>query len=231
MRIHYLQHVPFEDLANISRWAEERGHDVSHTLLFSNKGLPGMEEFDWLIVMGGPMNICEHDRYPWLVAEKRFIKQAIEKDKIVLGICLGAQLMADVMGGQVRRNEYREIGWHAVRLTPEGRYSRLFHVLPREFTAFHWHGDTFAVPPGAVHTAESDACRDQAFEMGKVVGLQFHLESSMDSIDHLIANCSDELDDGIYVQRQKELLSHLDRFSEINGLMDTFLDNMESELG
>jgi GMP synthase-like glutamine amidotransferase len=231
MRIHYLQHVPFEDLANIMRWAEERGHDVSQTLLFSKDRLPELKDFDWLIVMGGPMNIYEHDRYPWLVREKRFIGDAIANDKIVLGICLGAQLMADVLGGNVRRNEHREIGWHKVRLTPEAKASSLFRVLPGEFTAFHWHGDTFAIPPGAVHTAKSDACSNQAFEMGRAVGLQFHLESSMDSIDHLIANCSDELNEGIYVQRQKELLSHIDRFREINGLMNIFLDNMERELG
>jgi GMP synthase-like glutamine amidotransferase len=231
MRIHYLQHVPFEDLANIRRWAEERGHDVSRTLLFSNDRIPGLMEFDWLIIMGGPMNIYEHDTYPWLIREKMFIREAIANDKIVLGICLGAHLMADVLGGNVRRSAYREIGWHKVRLTPEAKASRLFHVLPGEFIAFHWHGDTFAVPPGALRTAESDACRNQAFEMGRAVGLQFHLESSMDSIDHLISNCSDELDEGAYVQGQKELLSHIDRFSEINGLMNIFLDNMERELG
>lgn len=231
MRIHYLQHVPFEDLANIERWADERGHEVSRTLLFAGEGLPDLDNFDWLIVMGGPMNIYEQDKYPWLVPEKAFIHRAISGDKIALGICLGAQLMADVLGGRVRRNEYREIGWHKVRLTPEAKASKIFGVLPQEFTAFHWHGDTFAIPPGAVHTAESEACRNQAFETGRAIGLQFHLESSMDSIDHLISNCGDELTDGVYVQRPKELLSHIDRFSEINGLMDIFLDNIEKQLG
>ncbi len=231
MRIHYLQHVPFEDLANIERWANDKGHGITRTSLFANEVLPGLDKFDWLIVMGGPMNIYEHDKYPWLVREKEFIRKAIAGDKIVLGICLGAQLMADVLGGKVRRNEYREIGWHKVRLTPEARASRIFGVMPKEFMAFHWHGDTFSIPSGAVHTAESEACNNQAFEMGKAIGLQFHLESSMDSIDHLISNCSDELTDGLYVQKPKELLAHLDRFSEINGLMDIFLDNIERVMG
>ncbi len=231
MRIHYLQHVPFEDLANIDAWAKKRGHDVSGTMLFQDEPLPALDEFDWLIIMGGPMNIYEHDKYPWLVREKEFIRRAIDADKIVLGICLGAQLMADVLGGKVRRNEHKEIGWFPVRLTADAMRSPVFRVLPEEFVAFHWHGDTFDIPPGAVRTAESQACRNQAFVMGKAVGLQFHLESSMDSIDHLILNCSDELKDGKYVQRPKELLSHLDRFPEIRILMEVFLSHMEKVLG
>jgi GMP synthase-like glutamine amidotransferase len=231
MRIHYLQHVPFEDLANIESWARSRGHALTRTLLFQDESLPKMEDFDWLIIMGGPMNIYEHDKYPWLVKEMEFIKQAIAGDKIVLGICLGAQLMADVLGGKVRKNEVREIGWFPVTLTAEGRASRIFGILPERFVAIHWHGDTFAIPPKATRTAESEACKNQAFELGKAIGLQFHLESSMDSIDHLIQNCADELTDGRYVQRPKELLAHLDRFPEIRGLMEAFLDNMEKVLG
>lgn len=227
MKIHYLQHVPFEDLANIEKWAENRGHDISRTLLFSGDSLPKPEEFDWLIIMGGPMNIYEHSKYPWLIQEKKFIGDAIKSDKIVLGICLGAQLIADVLGGKVSRNEFREIGWHNVRLTSVGRNSRIFGILPEEFPAFHWHGDTFDVPARAIHTAFSAACKNQAFEAGLAIGLQFHLESSRDSIDHLISNCSDELTSGAYVQSQNELLSHLDKLTEINRLMEKFLDNIE----
>jgi GMP synthase (glutamine-hydrolysing) len=131
----------------------------------------------------------------------------------------------------VRRNKHREIGWFQVQLTPEARASRIFRVLPERFMAFHWHGDTFDIPPGAVHVAESLACKNQAFVLGKAVGLQFHLESSRDSIDHLIQSCADELTDGKYVQRPKELLAQLDRFLEIRSLMEIFLDNMEGVLG
>ncbi len=231
MRIHYLQHVPFEDLANIDAWAKKRDHEIFGTMLFQDEPFPELSEFDWLMIMGGPMNIYEHDRYPWLGREKEFIGRAIAADKIVLGICLGAQLMADALGGGVRRNEQKEIGWLPVRLTPEAKSSKIFRVLPDNFVAFHWHGDTFDIPPAAVRMAESQACKNQAFEIGRAVGLQFHLESSMDSIDHLILNCSDELSEGRYVQRPKELLSHLDRFSEIRMLMEVFLDNMEKALG
>lgn len=231
MRLHYLQHVPFEDLARIEDWARDRGHEISRTLLFDGQELPELDEFDWLVIMGGPMNIYEEDKYPWLAREKRFIREAVAGDKIVLGICLGGQLIADVMGGKVRKNPYKEIGWHPVKLTPEGQESRIFGVLPNSFMAFHWHGDTFEIPPQAIRAAESEACANQAFAFGKAIGLQFHLESSMNSIDHLIKNCSDELVDGKYIQRPEEILSHTDRFPEMNGMMDHFLDNMQKELG
>lgn len=177
------------------------------------------------------MNIYEEDKYPWLDGEKKFIREAISSNKIVLGICLGAQLIADVLGGRVRRNLYKEIGWHPVKLTPEGQKSRIFNVLPNSFVAFHWHGDTFEIPPKAVRAAESDACANQAFALGKAIGLQFHLESSMDSIDNLTKNCCDELVDEKYIQCQEEILSHAERFPEINRLMDLFLDTIEKELG
>jgi GMP synthase-like glutamine amidotransferase len=231
LRIHYLQHVPFEDLANIERWAKSRGHDISRTRLFSDEPFPERSNFDWLMVMGGPMNIYEHERYPWLEGEKEFIRQAIAAGKIVLGICLGAQLMADVLGGSVIANEHKEIGWFEVRLTGEGRSSPLFSALPDRFTAFHWHGDTFQIPPGAVRTAESRACANQAFVQGKAVGLQFHLESSQESLDHLLENCADELRDGPFVQREEELAAGRDRFPEILGLMETFLDRMARAFG
>ena len=231
MKLHYLQHVPFEDLARIEDWARDRGHQISRTLLFDGQELPGMDEFDWLVIMGGPMNIYEEDKYSWLAGEKRFIRDAIASNKIVLGICLGGQLIADVLGGKVRRNLHKEIGWYSVKLTPEGQKSRIFNVLPNTFMALHWHGDTFETPPAALRTAESESCADQAFVLGKAIGLQFHLESSMDSIDSLIKNCSDELIEGRYIQSPQEIRSHVDRFPEMNRLMALFLDTIEKELG
>jgi len=231
MKIHYLQHVPFEDLANIESWARSRGHDLTRTQLFLDEALPEMNQFDWLIIMGGPMNIYEDDKYPWLAREKEFIRHAIACDKIVLGICLGAQLMADVLGGVVRRNGYREIGWFPVDLTKEGILSPIFSVLPQRFVALHWHGDTFEIPPGAARMAESRACTNQAFMQGKAIGLQFHLESSRESIDRMLLNCSDELTEGPYVQGPEELSAQAEQFSQIQGLMEQFLDRVVEELG
>lgn len=141
-----------------------------------------MHEFDWLLVMGGPMNIYEEDKYPWLSKEKRFIRDAIASNKVALGICLGGQLITDVLGGKVRKNSYKEIGWYPISLTPEGQKSRIFKVLPKKFIALHWHGNMFDIQPQALRTAESDGCSNQAVMLGEAVGLQFHLELSMDTL-------------------------------------------------
>ena len=232
MRIHSLQHVPFEDLGNIEVWAKDRGHGVSRTLLFRQEPLPRFSDFDWLIIMGGPMNVYEEEKYRWLTEEKKFIAGAIGRGKILLGVCLGAQLIADVLGARVYKNTHKEIGWHPVRLTPDGEESRLWGSLSARFIAFHWHGDTFDIPGGAVRTAGSEGCANQAFEYkGRVVGLQFHLESTMGSIQRLIQNCGNELVDGPYIQQPEEMLAPEENLREIRGRLESFLDGMERGTG
>jgi GMP synthase-like glutamine amidotransferase len=229
MRIHSLEHEPFEGLANIELWAKKKGHTISRTLLFNNEELPDMNEFDWLIIMGGSMNIYEEEKYPWLREEKNFIAEAIAGKKIVLGICLGSQLIADVLGGRVSKNEYKEIGWLPVSLTKVAGNSPVFSNLPRKFTAFQWHGDTFKIPPGAVRIAESEGCANQAFEYGRVVGLQFHFEYSEKSINLMLKNCADEIVDGKYIQKPEEIVSRMENVREMNKLLELMLDNIERE--
>ncbi len=229
MRIHSLEHEPFEGLANIEVWAKNRGHSISRTLLFNNEELPDMGDFDWLVIMGGSMNIYEEEKYPWLRAEKNFIAEAIATRKIVLGVCLGSQLAADVLGGRVSRNKYKEIGWFPVSLTGEARNSPVFSTLPGAFVAFHWHGDTFKIPPGAARTAQSDGCANQAFEYGRVIGLQFHLEYSAESISLMFRNCGDEIVDGKYVQKPDEIISQISNVHKMNEILNTLLDNIERE--
>lgn len=232
LRIHYLQHVEFEDAANIVPWAEARGHTLNRTRLYENESPPSVDAFDWLVIMGGPMNVYEHERYPWLVREKRFIADAIGRNKPALGICLGAQLIADVLGGRVTRNREKEIGWFPVSLTDGARGSPLFHALPRQFLPFHWHGDTFSIPPGAVHAASSEACANQAFQYGdRVVGLQFHLDYSAASIGKMVESCGDELVDAPHIQRSPETLTDAARAAGLQDLLDKFLDAMERRLG
>lgn len=230
IRMHYLQHVPFEDLANIEVWAKEKGFSITSTKLYSDESLPMRDEFDWLVIMGGPMNIYEEHIYRWLGQEKRFIEQAISDGKLVLGICLGAQLIADVLGGKVHKNKYKEIGWFDVELTADAKNSRVFNNLGERFIAFHWHGDTFDIPPGCIHAAKSEVCANQAFatEDGKVVGLQFHLETSRESIEKLLKYCKDDIiDGGKYVQSEEEMLSKADEYLKaINEQMVKLLENM-----
>ncbi|MDD5474695.1 MAG: type 1 glutamine amidotransferase [Candidatus Methanoperedens sp.] len=229
MRIHSLEHEPFEGLANIEVWAKNRGHSISRTLLFNDEELPDIDDFDWLVIMGGSMNIYEEEKYPWLRKEKNFIAEAIAGKKIVLGVCLGSQLIADVLGGKVSRNRYKEIGWFPVTLTKDAKNSSVFSTFPGRFTAVHWHGDTFKIPPGAARIAESEACPNQAFEYGRVIGLQFHLEYSAKSIDLMFKNCSEDLVDGKYIQKPDEIVSQNSNVVETQILLNLLLDNIERE--
>ena len=157
--------------------------------------------------------------------EKKFIGQVLKQGKRILGICLGAQLLVEVLGGRVYKNQYKEIGWHPVFLSTHGKQSAFFSVLPPEFTAFHWHGDTFDLPLSCVRLASSEGCLNQAFEYGpNVLGLQFHLESSAESIQALIENCSGDMTEGKYVQTAREILSQAEKLPEIYRRMNQLLD-------
>lgn len=229
MRLHSLEHEPFEGLANIEVWANKKGHNITRTLLFNNEELPEMDDFDWLVIMGGSMNIYEEEKYQWLREEKNFIAEAVAKKKIVLGVCLGAQLVADVLGGKVTQNKYKEIGWFPVSLTEEARNSSIFSSFPITFTAFHWHGDTFKIPYGARRIAESEVCPNQAFEYGRLIGLQFHLEYSEKSINLMFQNCGDEIVDGKYIQKPDEIVSQNRNVAQTKILLNLLLDNIERE--
>jgi len=201
MRIHVLQHVPFEGPAGIADWAARKGYPITTTLLFDHTALPDQKEFDRLVVMGGPMGVKDEIRYPWMTREKEHVREAISNGKTVVGICLGAQLIADVLGGQVYPNPHKEIGWLPIELTEQGRSSGPLASLPHRFEVFHWHGDTFALPEGAVHLARSSGCENQAFLYGgRVLGLQFHLESTPESVVDIVSNCAEDIVPGEYVQ-------------------------------
>ncbi len=228
MRIHYFQHVPFEGLGSIRHWAESRKHHVSATRWYNDERLSSIEGIDWLIVMGGPMGVTDEDKFPWLNAEKEFILQAIERKCKVLGICLGAQLIASVLGAKVGKNPVKEIGWHEVMLTEEGKSSKIFNVLPERFAAFHWHGDTYELPAGAQCLARSKACKEQAFIYGdRVLGLQFHLDVQLPNVEQLITNCGTDLQEGAYVQKPADMLARQDHFKDIQKKLFLLLDRFE----
>ena len=229
MRIHYLQHVPYEGIAAIAEWAAARGHQVSGTPMFAQEFLhPG--EFEMLVVMGGPMNIHQEREYPWLAEEKRFIRAAIGEGKLVLGICLGAQLVADALGGEVAPGPQPEIGWYPVDLTENGRTSVVFGALPERFDTLHWHGDTFTIPPGAQRTASSACTPNQAFEShgGRVVGLQFHMEATPASWAALSREAAEELSPGgEWISSAEEMLGKRALFEPNNRMLFSLLDAME----
>jgi GMP synthase-like glutamine amidotransferase len=228
MRLHYLQHVPFEDAGHITDWARDRGHHVSHTRLDLNEPLPDLDSFDWLVVLGGPMSVRQQAKFPWLAAEKEFIRAAIGQGSFLLGICLGGQLAAEVLGGRVTRNPCREIGWFQVALTAEGKESPCFRSFPSRFLAFQWHGETFSIPPGAVRAAWSPACQNQAFLYeDRVIGLQFHLEYTGQGIQRMVQNCGRELLETPTIQKAEEILSHPERITRTHELLERMLDTLE----
>jgi len=227
MNLHYLQHVPFEGLGSIEDWVRRRGHTLSATQLYLDAPLPAVETLDLLLVLGGSMSIYQEANYPWLTAEKRFIEQAIAAGRRVLGVCLGAQLIADVLGAKVYANTDKEIGWFQVEATQVASSNSLFASLPRRIEAFHWHGDTFDIPAGAVHAARSTGCTNQAFVYDeRVVGLQFHLEMTPASAQQIIAHCADEIVEGRYIQTPQAMLADARRFDNINCAMHQLLDRL-----
>ena len=230
MKIHYLQHAPFEDLGSIADWIQSKGHALTCTRLYQGEILPNPAEFDWLIIMGGPMNVYETDRYPWLTGEKTWIRSAIDNRLMVMGICLGAQLIASALGARVIKNPQQEIGWFPITRSDELANSPLARILPEEIEVFHWHGDTFELPAGAIRIAASKACRNQGFVYrGRVIGLQFHLETTTTGIEQLIEHCGSEITTAPYIQTPEVMLSSdPGRFQGINDLLYKLLDYQES---
>jgi len=219
MKIHWLQHVSFEGLGCMEPWLIENGHDVSSTRFWADDRLPDTENVDGLIVMGGPMGVYDESIYPWLAEEKAFIKKIIAQNKPVLGICLGAQLIAEVLGAKVGKNKQREIGFFP--LTGDGK------IFPAEFMAFHWHGDTFGIPDGATHLASSPACGNQAFiYKDNVLGLQFHLETTEESLRALCTNCADEITEGPFIQTLEQMTPFFAELPAANARMFDLLKRL-----
>jgi GMP synthase-like glutamine amidotransferase len=232
MRIHHLQHVPFEGIGSMEPYFINQGHKLSSTHLYRNEPLPQLHDFDWLIVMGGPMGVRDELQYPWMRQEKSFIKSSMESGKIVLGICLGAQLIADVLGAKVYKNRYREIGWFPLHVTEQADTTVFQGLFPQGIEVFHWHGDTFDIPESGVLVASSEACQNQGFIVeNRIVGLQFHLETTPGSAKALVENCRNELDGSEFVQDEKELLLDESRFLHINKVMNSVLGRLEINWG
>ncbi|MDF7825635.1 type 1 glutamine amidotransferase [Pontiellaceae bacterium B12227] len=220
MRLHWLQHVEFEGLGFIEDWAVEQGFAITCTRLYENDDFPELDDFDWLIVMGGPMGIFDYNDYPWLTEEKEFIELAIDEEKTVLGICLGAQLMADVLGAKVYPGPQKEIGWFPIHRSADAPA-----LIPEELTVFHWHGDTFETPDNAVPLATSNPGINQGFVYNdRAVALQFHMETTPESMASLIENCGHELVDAPFVQSEEELKAGLPNIGTVNAAMKQLLD-------
>jgi len=205
MRAHCLQHVQAEGPAYIAEWFAKAGHELTITHLYEGDGLPDPAGVDLLVVMGGPMGATDDATVPWLSAEVAFIGELIDAGRPVLGVCLGAQLVARALGAAVRPNREPEIGWFPVRATTSGRED--VFTFPARQVAFHWHSDTFDLPESAVLLASSDACENQAFQFGdRVIGIQCHLEVTPVAVAGMVHVFGDQLMPGPHVQSEDEIL-------------------------
>lgn len=190
-----IQHVACEPPGLIAEVVEAHGIAIEYVRPFQQQAVPSsLSQYDGLVVMGGPMGVYEQDAHPFLRDELRLIEQALRAGKPVLGVCLGSQLLAAVLGAPVTRGPQKEIGWFPVTLTAAATQLPAWRAVPSRFTAWHWHGDVFGLPTGAVSLASSELTAHQAFAFGRAaLGILFHLEVTAAMIAEMVATFADEM--------------------------------------
>ena len=227
MRLHYLQHVHFESPGYILEWAEAQGADITSTHFYQDDyALPTIDDFDFLVVMGGPMGVYDGDEYPWIKEEKQFIADVIAANKPVLGICLGAQFIANALNAKVYQGT-KEIGWYPVEKIASGEFLNAF---PSSQTVMHWHGDTFDLPEGATLLASNDVTKHQAFEYKNCVALQFHFEMRPDNVAQILENAENDLTDDPYVQSKEDIENENGYFESNREILFSILDTLKTKI-
>ncbi len=202
-RVAVFQHAEGEWIGSMTDWFAGKDFELQTYRLDLNEALPTVEQFDWLLIMGGPMSAYDEDVHPWLVAEKKIIKAAIESDKTILGICLGGQLIASAMGADVYRNTQQEVGWYEITKT-----NSCATWMPDSIVPLSWHSDCFDLPDGAIPFASTAVTPHQGFKLGENVwALQFHLEAQANTAADFLALDDEGLPTGEYVQTEAEIFS------------------------
>jgi len=174
--VYIIQNWAAESPGTIAQYLQENDIEFRTVHAYSNEPLPSINACRAVIILGTPISATRYQEYEFLNKLHSFGTELVKADMPVLGICFGAQLAAMIHGAEVRANHVKEIGIYRVSLTEEGKADPLFDGFEQEFEVFHWHGDTFDIPPGATHLAVGEDCRNQSFRMGTTVGVQFHLE-------------------------------------------------------
>jgi GMP synthase-like glutamine amidotransferase len=223
MRAHIFQHLSFEGPGMIRPWLQNAGFEIAFTVLSESPVFPSAQDIDFLVIMGGSMSVNDEAGFPWLVKEKQFIREFIAAGKPVLGICLGAQLIASSLGARVYPNHTKEIGWFPV--TGIQSNPPLFFRFPESFRPLHWHGETFDLPEGAVLLAASEATKNQAFQYGKkVLAIQFHPEADRQTLEDFCFHFKKELVPARFIQSEDEILGiDSKQMDEMKDLMDKIL--------
>jgi GMP synthase (glutamine-hydrolysing) len=227
MVIGALIHVPFEQPGLIEEWAKDRGHDFVKIKLYENETPPPPDVFDLLVIMGGPMGVYDDKKYPFLSFEKEYLKDALKSKTYLLGVCLGAQLLAYTLGSRIIKNTYPEIGFFPIYFNAQAQLSYPFRQFVKVKTkiAFHYHEDTFEIPRNALKLARSEFCENQAFSYNhdKVIGLQYHWEITPSLLYDILENTYNYIPQQS-IQDKKIILKLAEEYEE------EFRDNMYSFL-
>lgn len=224
MKAQIIQHVPFEGAGYVATWLDRHGAAVETTHLYRGDKLVCDPSRDLVVIMGGPMSVNDGASFPWLEDEKRYIQGLVRIGTPLLGICLGAQLIASALGARVYPADQKEIGWFPIETVGQG--SEVFR-FPETLPVFHWHGETFDLPAGSELLARSAACENQAFQIGqRIIGLQFHLETTPESVRSMLDACvSDLVSGGRYVQSGQIIeRAELTLYAVANRVMAELLD-------
>lgn len=229
MRVHVLEHMDWGGLGVIGEWMQERGHTWTVTRVHAGEPFPGIDDFDLLVILGGVMGVYEEEEHPWLISEKHWIRNVIESDKRILGICLGAQLIASSMGATVKKHEHSEIGWWPVTFTKTAQNHPFLQGINEIYTLFEFHYDTFDVPTNGVLLGGSQACKNQAFAIGdRVVGLQFHPEFNAQIVHFIESKFGAKIQDGPFVKPVSDMMASPERFTASKTFLYTLLNNIEA---
>jgi len=227
MHLHYFQHNHFEDLGFIGDWAKNNNFTTSVTRFDLNPELPSIEDFDWLVIMGGAMGVHDSDQYPWITEEIEFIKEAIRSGKIVIGVCLGSQMIASALGARVYKNTEPEMGFWPINFSKEAQQDSVFRHFPENLEVMHFHFDTFTLPEGAILMAKSTVTPVQAFRYGtNVFALQFHSELTESNLPVFIKELEAEIIPGPLVQNPHEMLQKINSCSINNEIFSKVLDEI-----
>ncbi len=218
-------HVPFEGPEIIADWIREKSHSLEYTRFYEDNPLPDASEIDMLVIMGGPMNVFDFHIHPWMQDEIEWVADFIRTRKPVLGICLGAQIIAASLRVDVYPGKEKEIGWHNLQFLPSLGDYRIWKDLPGTRKVLLWHGDTFPIPEGATRIASSQAFPNQGFIYNKhVFALQFHLEVTPQSVKDLVDHCRDDLVPGPCIQTEDEILGESSFYKVNQDLMFQLLN-------
>jgi len=225
MRVHFISHAVFESLGAIEKWVRDRDFQLTGSMPYKGEVLPDIKDIDFLCILGGPQSSTKIEKFPYLQDEINYIKQALDQDKYVFGVCLGAQLIGEALGAKTEQSPTKEVGVYPVTLTESGQADQLFDGFPKSFDVSHWHYDMPGIADGVEILAESKGCPRQAYRYGKkVVGTQCHFEFTLQSALRLIKNCPEDLSPGEYTQTVEELSKN--DYCTINQRLFKILDRM-----